>query len=190
MTTGATDPRRSVDGLSAQAHDCLSLDPLSGYVCLFRNRRGDGLKNCCGAMVVSGFSTNAGSKARLRGRRPATGTPWRCGHGISGCCCQASISGTRAADAGMSVRRSTDPLATIDAGREAGVSLSIRCGPSHRRNGVISTVRKSLPIPVACFLGSTRGRGELLFFHGVRASRTNIIARPSASRLPFTECNH
>ncbi len=44
MATGATDLRRSIDGLSAQVRDRLALDPLSGHLFLFRNRRGDRLK--------------------------------------------------------------------------------------------------------------------------------------------------
>lgn len=36
--------RRSVDGLSAQVASVMSLDPYSGHLFLFRNRRGDRLK--------------------------------------------------------------------------------------------------------------------------------------------------
>lgn len=42
--TGATDLRRSIDGLSAVVRDHFGLDPLSGHLFLFRNRRGDRLK--------------------------------------------------------------------------------------------------------------------------------------------------
>jgi transposase len=44
MATGATDLRRSIDGLSGLVRERLALDPLSGHLFLFRNRRGDGLK--------------------------------------------------------------------------------------------------------------------------------------------------
>jgi len=44
VATGATDLRRSIDGLSALVRQQLQLDPLSGHLFLFRNRRGDGLK--------------------------------------------------------------------------------------------------------------------------------------------------
>jgi transposase len=44
VATGATDLRRSIDGLSARVRDQLRLDPLSGHLFLFRNRRGDRLK--------------------------------------------------------------------------------------------------------------------------------------------------
>jgi transposase len=44
VATGATDLRRSIDGLSALVRDQLQLDPLSGHLFLFRNRRGDRLK--------------------------------------------------------------------------------------------------------------------------------------------------
>jgi transposase len=44
VATGATDLRRSVDGLSAVVRERFGLDPLSGHVFLFRNRRGDRLK--------------------------------------------------------------------------------------------------------------------------------------------------
>jgi transposase len=39
-----TDLRRSIDGLMALARERLGLDPLSGHLFLFRNRRGDRLK--------------------------------------------------------------------------------------------------------------------------------------------------
>src|ERR1700730_504640 len=44
LATGATDLRRSIDGLSALVREHLSLEPLSGHLFLFRNRRGDRLK--------------------------------------------------------------------------------------------------------------------------------------------------
>jgi transposase len=44
MATGATDLRRSIDGLSGLVRERLALDPLSGHLFLFRNRRGDRLK--------------------------------------------------------------------------------------------------------------------------------------------------
>jgi transposase len=44
MATGATNLRRSIDGLSACVRDQRQLDPLSGHLFLFRNRRGDRLK--------------------------------------------------------------------------------------------------------------------------------------------------
>lgn len=44
LATGATDLRRSIDGLAALVRERLTLDPLSGHLFLFRNRRGDRLK--------------------------------------------------------------------------------------------------------------------------------------------------
>lgn len=44
VATGATDLRRSIDGLSAVVREHFALDPLSGHLFLFRNRRGDRLK--------------------------------------------------------------------------------------------------------------------------------------------------
>jgi transposase len=44
LATGATDLRRSIDGLSAVVRERFALDPLSGHLFLFRNRRGDRLK--------------------------------------------------------------------------------------------------------------------------------------------------
>jgi transposase len=44
VATGATDLRRSIDGLAALVRERLALDPLSGHFFLFRNRRGDRLK--------------------------------------------------------------------------------------------------------------------------------------------------
>jgi transposase len=44
LATGATDMRRSIDGLAALVRERFTLDPLSGHLFLFRNRRGDRLK--------------------------------------------------------------------------------------------------------------------------------------------------
>jgi transposase len=44
LATGATDLRRSIDGLSALVRERFDLDPLSGHLFLFRNRRGDRVK--------------------------------------------------------------------------------------------------------------------------------------------------
>lgn len=44
LATGATDLRRSIDGLGALVRERFELDPLSGHLFLFRNRRGDRLK--------------------------------------------------------------------------------------------------------------------------------------------------
>lgn len=45
--------RRSIDGLSALVRERFTLDPLSGHLFLFRNRRGDRLKVL--AWDLSGF---------------------------------------------------------------------------------------------------------------------------------------
>ncbi len=44
LASGATDMRRSVDGLSALVLSVMVLDPYSGHLFLFRNRRGDRVK--------------------------------------------------------------------------------------------------------------------------------------------------
>jgi len=44
LAAGATDMRRSIDGLSAVVRERLRLEPLSGHLFLFRNRRGDRIK--------------------------------------------------------------------------------------------------------------------------------------------------
>jgi transposase len=44
VATGATDLRRSIDGLAAVVRERFQLDPLSGHLFLFRNRRGDRIK--------------------------------------------------------------------------------------------------------------------------------------------------
>ncbi len=44
LAVGATDLRRSIDGLAALVRERLRLEPLSGHLFLFRNRRGDRLK--------------------------------------------------------------------------------------------------------------------------------------------------
>jgi transposase len=44
LATGATDLRRSVDGLRVVVEKVLRNDPFSGHLFVFRNRRGDRLK--------------------------------------------------------------------------------------------------------------------------------------------------
>lgn len=44
VATGATDLRRSIDGLAVVVREQFGLDPLAGHLFLFRNRRGDRLK--------------------------------------------------------------------------------------------------------------------------------------------------
>ena len=44
LATGATDLRRSIDGLAALVRERFALDPTSGHLFLFRNRRGDRVK--------------------------------------------------------------------------------------------------------------------------------------------------
>lgn len=44
LAAGATDLRRSIDGLAAMVRERLGLEPLSGHLFLFRNRRGDRIK--------------------------------------------------------------------------------------------------------------------------------------------------
>ena len=44
LATGATDLRRSIDGLAALVRERFRLDPQSGHLFLFRNRRGDRIK--------------------------------------------------------------------------------------------------------------------------------------------------
>jgi transposase len=44
VALGATDLRRGMDGLAALIREQLSLEPLSGHLFLFRNRRGDRVK--------------------------------------------------------------------------------------------------------------------------------------------------
>jgi len=44
VATGATDLRRSIDGLAAVVRERFDLNPLSGHLFLFRNRRGDRVK--------------------------------------------------------------------------------------------------------------------------------------------------
>lgn len=44
LAAGATDMRKSFDGLSAAAQQVLELDPLSGHVFVFCNRRRDRIK--------------------------------------------------------------------------------------------------------------------------------------------------
>jgi len=44
VAVGATDLRRGMDGLAALVREGMRLEPLSGHLFVFRNRRGDRLK--------------------------------------------------------------------------------------------------------------------------------------------------
>ena len=44
LAAGSTDLRRGMDGLAALVRDRLGLQPLSGHLFVFRNRRGDRVK--------------------------------------------------------------------------------------------------------------------------------------------------
>ena len=44
LRAGATDLRRSIDGLGALVREEMGLETMSGHLFLFRNRRGDRLK--------------------------------------------------------------------------------------------------------------------------------------------------
>ena len=44
LKAGATDLRRSIDGLAALVREEMGLEALSGHLFVFRNRRGDRLK--------------------------------------------------------------------------------------------------------------------------------------------------
>ena len=102
VATGATDLRRSIDGLSALVREQLQLDPLSGHLFLFRNRRGDRLKILL--WDQSGFwvlykRLEQGTFAWPVDERDRRS---RCASAISCSCSRASISRRRAAAAGTS----------------------------------------------------------------------------------------
>jgi transposase len=44
LAAGASDLRRSIDGLAQVVRERFTLDPLSGHLFVFRNRRGDRVK--------------------------------------------------------------------------------------------------------------------------------------------------
>ena len=86
LATGATDLRRSIDGLAALVRERFSLDPLSGHLFLFRNRRGDRLKIL--AWDRSGFWVlyKRLERGTLRGRPNATPRRWKCEAPTCSCC--------------------------------------------------------------------------------------------------------
>jgi transposase len=102
VATGATDLRRSIDGLAALVRKRFDLDPLSGHLFVFRNRRGDRLKIL--AWDHGGFYVlyKRLERGTLPGRPTTRATVSRCAAGISCCCSQGSIWRTRAAAVGMS----------------------------------------------------------------------------------------
>src|SRR2546428_3106029 len=105
LATGATDLRRSIDGLSALVREPLALDPLSGHLFLFRNRRGDRLKILAGDR--SGFwilyKRLEQGTSRCRTRRPSRS---KCAVRTLRCCSPAWASRRRAGGGGRYVGRS------------------------------------------------------------------------------------
>ena len=85
LASGATDLRRSIDGLSAVVRERFGLDPLSGHLFLFRNRRGDRLKILVWDQSGFWILYSGSSRGRLRGPQKPTRGPWKCAAGI--CCC-------------------------------------------------------------------------------------------------------
>jgi transposase len=79
VATGTTDLRRSIDGLSMLVRERLTLDPLSGHLFLFRNRRGDRVKIL------------AWDRSGSRGPPKPTPHPSRSGAPICSCCSPARI---------------------------------------------------------------------------------------------------
>jgi len=86
LATGATDLRRSIDGLAALVRERFTLDPLSGHLFLFRNRRGDRLKILAWDRSGCWVLYKRLERGTLsRGRPRPTRRPWRCGAPISSC---------------------------------------------------------------------------------------------------------
>ena len=104
LATGATDLRRSIDGLAALVRERFGLDPLSGHLFLFRNRRGDRLK-----ILVwdrSGFWVLYKRLEQGTFAWPAepAGPPLTISSRDLASCCRASTSRTRAGGAGTTAR--------------------------------------------------------------------------------------
>jgi transposase len=80
VATGTTDLRRSIDGLAALVRERFDLDPLSGHLFLFRNRRGDRLKRFSrgdqgGFWVLYKRLERGTFRVAGRGRQPAGDDP-------------------------------------------------------------------------------------------------------------------
>jgi transposase len=105
LATGATDLRRSIDGLSALVREQLALDPLSGHLFLFRNRRGDRLKIL--AWDHSGFWIlyKRLERARLPGRARSGAPRSKCAAAIWRCSWRALMCRRRADAGGMNGSR-------------------------------------------------------------------------------------
>ncbi len=105
VATGATDLRRSIDGLAALVREHLQLDPLSGHWFLFRNRRGDRVKVL--AWDQSGFwvCDNGSSKGPSRGPLRTRARRSSCAARISSSCLPVWTWRRRAVVAGTSAWR-------------------------------------------------------------------------------------
>ena len=105
LATGTTDLRRSIDGLSALVRERFGVDPLSGHLFLFRNRRGDRLKIL--AWDRSGFWVlyKRLEQGTFPGRPRPTRRRWKCGARICCSCWRARISRTHVSGAGTSALR-------------------------------------------------------------------------------------
>ncbi len=85
LASGATDLRRSIDGLSAVVRERFGLDPLSGHLFRFRNRRGDRLKILVWDQSGFWILYKWLELGTLHGPRKPTRGPSKCAAGI--CCC-------------------------------------------------------------------------------------------------------
>ena len=77
LAAGATDLRRSIDGLSMLVRERLGLEPMSGHLFLFRNRRGDRLKILVWDRSGYWCFTSGSRGERSPGRRRRQRRRWR-----------------------------------------------------------------------------------------------------------------
>lgn len=105
LATGTTDLRRSIDGLAALVRERFELDPTSGHLFLFRNRRGDRVKVLVWDAGGFAYFTNGSSVARSPGLLAKLMRGSRCTVAISCSCYRVSISRTLDVGAGTNALR-------------------------------------------------------------------------------------
>lgn len=115
LARGATDMRKSIDGLAAVTKQVLEHDPLSGHLFVFCNARRDRIKILYWERTDSGCCTSGSSKARLPGQCPkaAMRRNSRCPHRTSPPCSVVSICATRSDDVGIREIRERETLESI-----------------------------------------------------------------------------
>jgi transposase len=72
VATRPVDFRKGMDGLAALVRESLGSDPYSGVIYVFRAKRADRVKRCCGTAPAWCWLPSGWRRARFVGRGSAT----------------------------------------------------------------------------------------------------------------------